>query len=167
MDRLRGKIAFITGAGAGIGRAAARLFAREGAMVVIADIAREQGAEIEALVRADGGAAVHVGCDVTDEPSVCEAVAAAVRRFDALQILFNCAGGSVPEDSLVTDVDMGVWDRTINLDLKGTIHCCRHAIPQMVAAGGVLSPATNIRRERERAQRHALQLANSGVWWLP
>ncbi|HZQ61723.1 MAG TPA: SDR family oxidoreductase [Casimicrobiaceae bacterium] len=136
MQRLGGKVAFITGAGAGIGRAAAQLFAREGAAVALADVDATRGAQTQSLVRDAGGSALFLQCDVRDEASVAAAVADAVAQFGRLDILFNCAGGSIPADSWITDVDMAVWDRTMTLDLKGTMHCCRHAIPRMVEAGG-------------------------------
>jgi len=136
MNRLRGKVAFVTGAGAGIGRAAAQLFAREGASVAIVDVDAILGRESESLTRESGGAALFVPCDVRDETSVANAVARATAHFGRIDVLFNCAGGSVPEDSWITDVDMGVWERTMMLDLKGTMHCCRHAIPHIVTAGG-------------------------------
>jgi NAD(P)-dependent dehydrogenase (short-subunit alcohol dehydrogenase family) len=136
MDRLRGKVAFVTGAGAGIGRAAARLFAREGGGVAIVDIAREEGEHTQHLVQGEGGTAAFFECDVTSDESVRAAIDASVRRFGHLDVLFNCAGGSLPEDSWLTDVDLSVWDRTMTLDLKGTMLCCRHGIPRLIAAGG-------------------------------
>jgi NAD(P)-dependent dehydrogenase (short-subunit alcohol dehydrogenase family) len=137
MARLAGRVALISGAGAGIGRAAAELFAREGAAVVIADIDREGGAATQALVRAAAGAALSVPTDVTDEGSVKAAVAAAERHFGKLDILFNCAGGSIGADAPLGQVDVAtVWARTMRLDLLGTIHCCHHALPAIVRAGG-------------------------------
>jgi len=134
--RLAGKVAFITGAGAGIGRASARLFAEEGASVVIAEKNAEAGALVAKEIEAAGGRALAVATDVTDEDSVVRAVEAAVARFGAIHVLFNCAGGSIPQDGFVTDVDLSVWDHSIGLDLKGTFLCCRHVIPRMIAAGG-------------------------------
>ncbi|MBX6373885.1 MAG: SDR family oxidoreductase [Acetobacteraceae bacterium] len=136
--RLEGKVALITGGGAGgIGGAAAVLFAREGAKVVIAELKRDTGEASEAAVRAAGGEALFVPTDVTSEDSVREAVRQGVARFGALHVLFNSAGGSIPADSLVTDVDLAaVWNHTMNLDLLGTIHACRHAIPEIIKAGG-------------------------------
>ena len=136
MGRLQGKVALLTGAGAGIARAAAVMFAREGAKVLIAEIDPERGRGTEQLVRDAGGDAVFVPTDVTDEASVKQAVAQAVERYGRLSVLFNCAGGSVPEDSKVTEVDLAVWDRTMTLDLKGAMLCCRHAIPAIIKAGG-------------------------------
>lgn len=134
--RLEGKVAFISGAGAGIGRATAKLFAEEGAAVVIAEKNAEAGALVAKEIEGAGGRALAVETDVTDEASVERAVAAAIARFGAIHVLFNCAGGSIPQDGPVTEVDLAVWDHTINLDLKGTLHCCRHVIPKIVAAGG-------------------------------
>ena len=136
MNRLTGKVAFITGAGSGIARAAAMLFAREGAQVAIAEIKPELGRATERMVCDAGGEALFIPTDVTLEDSVQEAAGAAVKRFGKLNVLYNCAGGSLPEDDLVTDVDLKVWDRTMSLDLRGTILCCRHVIPEIIKAGG-------------------------------
>ncbi|MBY0399970.1 SDR family oxidoreductase [Myxococcota bacterium] len=134
--RLEGKVAFITGAGSGIGRASARLFAEEGAAVVIAEKNAEAGALVAKEVESAGGRALAIETDVTVEVSVERAVAAAIARFGAIHVLFNCAGGSIPQDAPVTEVDLAVWDHTIGLDLKGTLLCCRHVIPKIIAAGG-------------------------------
>jgi len=136
MGRLSDRVAFITGAGSGIARAAAQMFSREGARVVIAEINADKGRATEERVRAAGGDALFVHTDVTDEASVRAAIDGTLARFGKLDVLYNVAGGSVPADSSVAEVDMAVWDRTINLDLKGTFLCCRHAIPHIVAAGG-------------------------------
>lgn len=136
MGRLQDKVAFLTGAGSGIARAAARLFAAEGAKVAVAEIDAERGRATEQAILAAGGQALFVATDVTKEDSVRAAIEATVARFGRLDVLFNCAGGSIPADTFVTDVDMAVWDHTIDLDLKGTFLCCRHALPQIVRAGG-------------------------------
>ena len=133
MGRLDCKVAVITGAGSGIARAAARIFTREGAQVVVAEINPELGA---AAALEAGNNAVFIPTDVTDEDSVEGTMAQAVEHFGALHILFNCAGGSVLEDKAVTDVDMEVWERTIPLDLKGPFLCCRHGIPRVITSGG-------------------------------
>jgi NAD(P)-dependent dehydrogenase (short-subunit alcohol dehydrogenase family) len=136
MNRLAGKVAFITGGGSGIARAAALLFAREGAKVVVAEIDAALGAATAEAVRAEGGDAIAVHADVTDDASVQAAIAAAVARHGRLDILFNCAGGSLNADSQVTDVDLAVWDRTMALDVRGAMLVCRHGIPELVKAGG-------------------------------
>jgi NAD(P)-dependent dehydrogenase (short-subunit alcohol dehydrogenase family) len=136
MGSLDGKVALITGAATGIGAAAARRFAAEGASVVVVDIDRSGGAASAEAAGATGGEAIFVAADVTDEEQVRAAVASAVGRFGRLDVLYNCAGGSIPEDTTVTEVDLAVWDHTINLDLLGTVLCCRHAIPAIIESGG-------------------------------
>lgn len=134
MPRLAGRVALISGGAWGIGRAAAELFAREGAKIVVADIDEQAGA---ALTRALGDAALFVSTDVTNEASVEAAVAAAVQHFGKLDLLFNSAGGSVSADAPLGRVDIAaVWSRTMQLDLLGTMLCCHHALPAIVRAGG-------------------------------
>jgi len=129
--RLAGRVALISGGAWGIGRAAAELFAREGAKVAIADIDEAAGAALGDL------GALLLPTDVTDEAAVRAAVATVERQFGKLDILFNCAGGSISEDAPVGNVDVAaVWDKTMRLDLLGTINCCHYAIPAMVRGGG-------------------------------
>jgi NAD(P)-dependent dehydrogenase (short-subunit alcohol dehydrogenase family) len=104
--------------------------------VSIADIDVERGAASAQAIRAAGGAALFVETDVTQDDSVRAAVEACFGAFGKLDLLFNCAGGSLPQDDDVTRVDLSVWTRTIELDLKGTVLACRHALPRIVAAGG-------------------------------
>ena len=133
---MQGRHAFVAGGAAGIGRATALAFAREGAKIAIADIDDRQGQAVAESIAARGGDAIFIHADVTQEESVAAAVVAAIVRFGRLDTLFNSAGGSLPEDAPITEVDMAVWDRTMTLDLKGTMHVCRHVIPRIVAAGG-------------------------------
>jgi NAD(P)-dependent dehydrogenase (short-subunit alcohol dehydrogenase family) len=134
--RLAGKVALIIGAGAGIGEAAAKRFAREGAQVALADIHREAVDRVAASVSTDERVAKAFHVDVTQDDSVRQLLADVVAHFGGLHCFFNTAGGSLPQDSLVSDVDPAVWDRTMNLDLRGTMLGCRHAIPAIVASGG-------------------------------
>jgi NAD(P)-dependent dehydrogenase (short-subunit alcohol dehydrogenase family) len=137
MSRLEKRTALIIGGAAGIGAAAARLFAREGAQVTIADIDATVGEAPAAQVRDASGAALVIATDVTNDESVRAAVAATVTRFGKLDTLFNCAGGSINEDAPLGVVDVeAVWQRTMQLDLKGTMLACHHAIPAIVQAGG-------------------------------
>jgi NAD(P)-dependent dehydrogenase (short-subunit alcohol dehydrogenase family) len=133
MARLAGHVALISGGARGIGRAAAELFAREGARVVIADIDEPAGAKLSGEL----GTALFIRTDVTDEASVQAAVAATEKQFGKLDLLLNCAGGSIGADAPLGKVDVAaVWGKTMQLDLLGTIHCCHHAIPAIVRAGG-------------------------------
>ena len=136
MGRLEGKVAFITGAGSGIARAAAGRFAAEGARVVIAEIRPDLGREVERQIREAGGDAIFVETDVTKEDSVENSIGATVEQYGKLDVLYNSAGGSIPADSRVTDVEMWVWDQTQSLDVLGTFLCCRHGLPEIVKAGG-------------------------------
>ncbi len=136
MGRLDGKVAFITGAGSGIARAASQIFTREGAKVVIAELQPELGRAAEELVREGGGEALFVETDVTKEDSVKNAIDTTIEVYGKLDVLYNSAGGSIVEDGKVTEVDMSVWNHTISLDLLGTFLCCRHAIPKLVENGG-------------------------------
>ena len=125
MKRMEGRVAFLVGGGAGIAKVCATMFSREGAKIIVTDINATTGQATADLVNAQGGEARFVKMDVTDEASIAAAVAAGVKRFGKIDTLFNSAGGSLPEDSPITEVDMAVWDRTMVLDLKGTMLACR------------------------------------------
>jgi NAD(P)-dependent dehydrogenase (short-subunit alcohol dehydrogenase family) len=103
MGRLQDKVAFITGAGSGIARAATRLFAQEGAKIVIAELKPELGRASEQAVREAGGDTVFIETDVTQEESVKNAIQQTVTRYGKLDILYNCAGGSVAQDKRGSD----------------------------------------------------------------
>lgn len=94
MAKLQGKVAFLTGGGAGIAKATAKLFVSEGAKVALIELNREVGAQAEREIREAGGEALFVETDVTKDDSVRRAVEATVARFGGLDILFNCAGGT-------------------------------------------------------------------------
>ena len=136
MARLKGKIAFITGAGAGIAKATAVAFAREGAKVGLAEINPELGRAAEQAVREAGGEALFIETDVTQDASVKRAIDATVARFGQLTVLMNCAGGSLQEDVPVHRMELDVWERTVALNLRHPFLCCRHGIPHMLAGGG-------------------------------
>jgi NAD(P)-dependent dehydrogenase (short-subunit alcohol dehydrogenase family) len=132
MGKLEGKVAFLTGAGAGIAKATARAFVKEGARVAIIELNREVG---QAAQKEIGDAALFVETDVTKDESVKRAVEAAVAKFGRLDIIFNCAGGSLEEDVPVHQMDLDVWHRTINLNLLHPFLSCRHGIPHLMKAG--------------------------------
>jgi len=161
MNRLAGKVAVITGAGSGIGRASARLFAAEGAQVVVAEIDETLGA---ASAREAGTSARFVRTDVTDEDSVKSMVQQAREAFGRIDVLLNCAGGSVREDKPVTEVDLSVWDHTISLDLKGPFLCCRHVIPVMIEQGrGSVVNFSSVVALRGNHIAHAYVAAKGGL----
>ncbi len=136
MGRLEGKVAAITGSGSGIARAAANIFAREGAKVGILELNEELGRACEREIRAAGGDAAFFQTDVTKDASVKAGMDGVAAKYGKLNVLFNCAGGSIAEDKKVTEVDLAVWDFTMNFDLKGPFLCCRHGIPHLIKAGG-------------------------------
>jgi NAD(P)-dependent dehydrogenase (short-subunit alcohol dehydrogenase family) len=136
MARLDGKVVFLTGAGAGIAKATAKACAREGARVAVIEVDREAGERAAREIEAAGGAALFVPTDVTQDASVRSAVEATVRRFGRLDVLFNCAGGSLQEDVPVHQMDLEIWNRTIALNLLHPFLTCRYGIPHIIAAGG-------------------------------
>src|SRR5258707_6632314 len=165
MNRCEGKVAVMTGAGSGIGRASARLFVAEGAKVVVAEIDPTLG---EAAAREAGAGARFVRTDVTDEESVKQMVRQAREAFGRIDVLLNCAGGSIREDRQVTEVDPSVWDHTINLDMKGPFLCCRHVIPVMVEQGkGRVVNFSSVVALRGNTIAHVCVLAKGGPLSFP
>lgn len=134
--QLEGKVALITGAGSGIGRQSALLFAREGAKVVVADIKDETGEETVRMIRDAGGEAAFVHADVSKAADVQHMIAFAEERFGKLDVLFNNAGIFHPRDVSVVDTDEEVWDLVIAVNLKGVFLGCKYGIPALLRAGG-------------------------------
>mgnify|MGYP001449449968 FL=1 len=132
--RLEGKVALITGAAHGMGAEDARLFAREGAKVAIADIREEDARKVEAEIAEAGGEAMVIMLDVSKEDQWEQAVASVVAKFGKLDILVNNAGisGSGESDSSSTDA----WDRLIDINAKSVFLGMKHAIPEMEKIGG-------------------------------
>ena len=137
MGRLDGKVALITGAGMGIGREAARLFAREGARVIVADIDEGAAGETVAAVAAVGGEAHATVGDIALEADVARMIAAGVGRFGALHVLYNNAGVLWKDrDRSVLETDGAWWDRVVAINLKSVFWVTKHGIPHLRRAGG-------------------------------
>jgi NAD(P)-dependent dehydrogenase (short-subunit alcohol dehydrogenase family) len=134
--KLADNVIVITGAGSGVGRASARLFASEGATVVVADVQDDWAAQTVRLVGEAGGTAVAVHCDVTNEADVEGAISAAALHFGRLDVMFNNAGvtglkpGQRFEDHTVED-----WQRLTDINFKGVFLGCKHAVRQFKAQG--------------------------------
>ncbi len=133
--RLANKVAIITGAGSGMGRAAALLFAREGAKVVVADLDPKTGEEVAGEINNSGGEALFVSVNVADEAQVQRMVQATVERFGAVHVLYNNAGIMPGDDGAVTDITEQTWDKVLDVNLKSAFFCCKYAIPEMIKAG--------------------------------
>ncbi len=143
MSRLEGKVAFITGAGAGIGRATAIAMAGEGARVTVAEIDAASGEETAHLA-ANGAIAIRT--DVTDEDSLRAAIGQASAHFGGLHVLHNNAGGSTAADNSAVEAPVAEFWRVIRLDLFGTFLGCRFGIPAIMRSGGgaVINMASNL-----------------------
>jgi NAD(P)-dependent dehydrogenase (short-subunit alcohol dehydrogenase family) len=129
------KVAIVTGAASGIGRASARLFAREGARVVVADVDTDGGEATVELIRGDGGDAAFVATDVAEPADVEAMVAAAVDRYGRLDYAHNNAG-IVGAGAEIADMPVDVWERGIGVMLTGVFLCMKYEIPRMRAVGG-------------------------------
>ena len=132
--RLDGKVTIVTGGNSGIGEATSHLFAREGAKVILMARREEQGIEVQNSIRAEGGEATFIQCDVADVESVEKAVNQAAGTYDSVDILFNNAGGG-DKDNFPDETDDG-WERVLNVNLSGTFYMCRSVWPFLIQAGG-------------------------------
>ena len=134
--RLENRVALITGAGSGIGREAALLFAREGASVVVAEVADDAGKQTVAEIEKAGGRAHFVHADVSRGDDVRAMVAEAEKTYGQLNVLFNNAGVFPDADGSVLDTDEETWDFVLRVNLKGIFLGCKYGIPALLRAGG-------------------------------
>lgn len=132
---LTGKVAFVTGATGGIGRATALAFGRAGASVAVADLAEEGSRETARLIEAEGGTTLALRCDVTRAEEVKAALDRTVDRFGGLDLAFNNAGIEQPVTAMA-DLDEAEWDRIAAVNLRGVFLCMKQQIPLMLDRGG-------------------------------
>lgn len=133
--RLSNKVAIITGSASGMGQAAAELFAREGASVVVTDISAEMGEATVRSIRNAGGRAIFVKANVADEDEVKQMVSVAIDAFGRVDVLYNNAGIMPSDDGSVTDLTEATWDRILDVNLKSAFLCSKYTIPQMMKQG--------------------------------
>jgi len=134
--RLQDKVTIITGAGGGMGRVAAQMFAAEGSRIVVAEFNEAAGQETVALVQAAGGEATYVKVDVSKEADAKAMVDHAVSTYGRLDCLYNNAGIMPEADHSVTDTDVATWDAVMAVNVRGVFLGCKFAVPAMVASGG-------------------------------
>jgi NAD(P)-dependent dehydrogenase (short-subunit alcohol dehydrogenase family) len=130
VGRLDGKIAVITGAASGIGKASAQVFAQEGATVVVVDMV-DEGEEVASQV---GG--MFIKADVTDEASVEEMYERTAKTYGGVDVCFNNAGISPPDDDSILDTGLEAWERVQRVNLTSVYLCCKYAIPHLLKRGG-------------------------------
>ena len=136
MDRLKGKVALITGAGTGMGSVAAQIFAAEGARIMVVDINAEMGNATVDAIKSEGGQAAFIAADVSDEQQVQAMVKGALDNFGALHIVYNNAGIFPADDGGLTETSSSTWDQVLAVNLKGVWLGCKYAIPALIASGG-------------------------------
>src|SRR5260370_15448167 len=144
MPRLSDKVCLITGAGSGIGEATARLFGREGARVVVADIDAAAAERTTAGIRDAGGDAIDLRVDVTDEAQTRAAADATLTRYGRIDVLFNNAG--IPGVGSVEETDPDLFDRVMRVNVRGVFLMCRAVVPHMLEqrSGSVINMSSGI-----------------------
>ncbi|MBJ7598312.1 MAG: short chain dehydrogenase [Candidatus Nephthysia bennettiae] len=130
-----GKVAFVTGAGSGIGRAGGLAFARQGASVVVTDVSEQDNQETARMIEELGGRALAVRCDVSRAEDVRRALDATIETFGRLDLAFNNAGVE-HSPTAVADLAEEEWDRVVDIDLRGVFLCMKYEIPLMLKQGG-------------------------------
>jgi NAD(P)-dependent dehydrogenase (short-subunit alcohol dehydrogenase family) len=168
MRGLDGKVVVVAGGGSGIGAATAARLAEEGASVVVGDIVMPNAEAVATEIRASGGTAVAAEFDISDDESVAALVASAVAEFGGLDLMHaNAADLSaevIMRDSDALDVDLGVFDRTIAVNLRGHLLCTRHSIPEMLSrGGGVIIYTSSAAGHVGEPERPSYGISKSGI----
>jgi NAD(P)-dependent dehydrogenase (short-subunit alcohol dehydrogenase family) len=140
MGRLDGKVAVITGAGGGMGREAALVFCKEGARVCVADV----DADAAEKTASEAGDAFAIKVDVADSDNVREMYEQTVQRYGGIDVLYNNAGISPPDDDSILETEPDAWQRVQDVNTKGVYLCCKHGIPHLLerGAGSVINVAS-------------------------
>jgi NAD(P)-dependent dehydrogenase (short-subunit alcohol dehydrogenase family) len=161
--RLKGKVAIITGAGSGLGKAAAQLFAKEGAKVVVAANREKEGEQTVKSIKEFGGDAILVRVDVTKATDLGKAVKAAVDKYGKLDIMFNNAGTPGP-GKLIADLTEEEWNRVLAVNLTGVFLGTKYAIPEMLKGGsGVIINTSSVAGVSPRRYAGAYSAAKAAV----
>ncbi|WP_169088256.1 SDR family NAD(P)-dependent oxidoreductase [Paenibacillus sp. PL91] len=142
--RLQGKVALLTGAGSGIGKTTAELFAKEGATVIVNDIDQSKGKETAKGIQAGGGSALFLHADVTDSDSVQTMVKEAIKAYAKIDILFNNAG--ISGVGALHEIEPEAWDRVVQVNLRGVFLPSKHVLPHMMErkAGNIINMSSCI-----------------------
>jgi NAD(P)-dependent dehydrogenase (short-subunit alcohol dehydrogenase family) len=157
MERLNGKVAVITGAASGIGAATARLFAQEGAKVVVADIRLDAAEATAASIRSAGGTAIALPVDVSNSAQVKALIDQTIATYGALHILYCNAGVLLPDT--VEESTEDAWHKSLAVNMTGTYLCCRYGVPELKKAGGgailITASVSGMRGEKGSAAYNA------------
>jgi len=142
---LKGNIAIITGAGSGIGEATARLLAKAGAAVIVADIDESRAKRVANDIELDGGTSLAVQVDVSDEPMVSRLISQTAKAFGRLDVLVNNASWVYPTmEKAFLEMPLDEWDRTQAVNFRGVVLCCRAALPLLEANRGNIVNITSV-----------------------
>ncbi len=133
-ERVKGKVIIVTGAAQGIGHGCAQMLAREGARVVVADVQDEKGLSTVEQIRREGMEAIYQHADVTDEEQCAVLIQSAIERYSRIDVLVNNAGW-FPR-ATIEETSTELWDKVLNVNLRGAFYCCKYAIPHLRNAGG-------------------------------
>lgn len=166
MDGLKDKVVLVAGATTGLGAASARRLAREGAKVVVGGRNLAGAEQTAAAISDSGGQAVPARFDISDDASVRDLVAFAVRTYGGLDAAHINAGDmdAIQKDTDVVDIDLAVWDRTIAVNLRGHMLVSRHAIPELLArGGGAIVYTSSIASFAGEPQRPAYAVTKAGI----
>lgn len=140
MGLVEGKVAIVTGGGANIGEACARMLAAHGAQLIIADVNADGAARVARDICSNGGKAVAHSVDIADEDSIAKLIEAVTSQFGRIDILHNnaanTAAAQMMRDGAITVMESAVWDAAFDVNVRGTMLMTKHAVPTMIAAGG-------------------------------